>query len=45
MVSKINVTYLEKDSAEDRLREIRCEKNITTDMVDSNGKVKCTVHQ
>ena len=45
MASKINVSYAEKDSAEDPLRAIRSNGIITADMVDSNGNVKCMVHQ
>ena len=45
MTSKMNVAYLERGSAYDHLRAIRSEKIITSDMVDSNGKVKCMVHQ
>ena len=45
MASKINAAYVEKDSAEDNLRLIRSDGIITTDMVDSNGKVRCMVHQ
>ena len=39
MALKINVSYVEKDSAEDHLRAIRSDKIITADAVDSNGKV------
>ena len=45
MASKMKVTYVEKDGAEDELRAIRSEIIITVDMLDSNGKVKCMVHQ
>ena len=45
MSLKMNVAYVEKDSAEEKLRAIRSDKIITSDMVDSNGKVKCIVHQ
>ena len=45
MASKMNVTYVENDSAEEHLRVIRSDKIITADMVDIYGKVKCTVHQ
>ena len=45
MASKTNVDYVEMDSAEDYLREIRSNGIINPDMVDSNGKVKCMVHQ
>ena len=43
MASKMNVTDVENDSAEDHLRAIRRDEIITADMVDSNGKVKCMV--
>ena len=39
--SKMNVPYVEKDSADEHLRAIRSKGIITVDMVDSNGKVKC----
>ena len=45
MASKINVSYVEKDSAEENLISIRSDGIITADMVDSNGKVKCMVRQ
>ena len=45
MASKMNVSYVENDSAEEHLREIRSNNIITADMVDSNGKVECMVHQ
>ena len=43
MASKMNVAYVEKDSAEENLKAIRSHKSINTDMVDSNGNVKCMV--
>ena len=45
MALEMNVAYLENDIAEENLREIRSKVISTTDMVDSNGKVKCMVHQ
>ena len=45
MALKVNIAYVEKDSAEEHLREIRSDEIITVDMVDSNGKVKRMVHQ
>ena len=45
MASKINDASVENDSVEGNLRAIRSDKIITTEMVDSNGKVKCMVHQ
>ena len=45
MASQINVTYMEKDSAKDHLREIRSNKIVTADIVDSTRKVNCMVHQ
>ena len=45
MASKTNVTYVENDIAEEHLRAIRSDEIITADMVDSNGNVKCMVHQ
>ena len=45
MASKINGTYVEKDSVEDHLRAISSNGIITIDMVQSNGNVKCVVHQ
>ena len=45
MALKINVSYVETDSAEEHLREIRSNKIVTTDMVNSNRKVRCMVHQ
>ena len=44
MASKMNVACVEKDSAEEHLRAIISDRIITTDMVASNGKVKCMVH-
>ena len=41
----MNVAYVEKDIAEENLRTIRSNKIVTADMVDSNVKVKCMVHQ
>ena len=41
----MNVAYVENDIAEDYLRSIRSNRIITTDMVDSNGKINCMVHQ
>ena len=43
--SKMNVPYVEKDSAEEHLRAIRSKVIITVEMLDSNGKVKCMFHQ
>ena len=43
--SKMNVPYVEKDSAEEHLREIRSNVIITSDMVESNGNLKCMFHQ
>ena len=45
MASKMNVDYVENDSAEEHLRSIRIDGIITAGMVESNGNVKCTVHQ
>ena len=45
MTLKMNVVYVEKDSAEEHLRAIRIDEIITADIVDSNGKVNCMVHQ
>ena len=45
MALKMNATYVEKDCAEKLLRSIRSDEIITTDMVNSNGKVKCMVRQ
>ena len=45
MASKINVAYVEKVIAEEKLREIRSYKTITADMVYRYGKVDCMVHQ
>ena len=45
MASKMNIDYVEKDSAEDHFIVTRSNKIITTYMVDSNVKVKCMVHQ
>ena len=45
MASKMNVAYVEKDSAEEHLRAIRSKVIITVEMLDSNGKVKCMFHQ
>ena len=45
MASKMNVAYVENNSAGDHLIVIRSEGIITAYMVDSNGKVKCMVHQ
>ena len=45
MASKINVAYVEKDSAEEHLREIWSNIIITADMFGINGKVKFMVHQ
>ena len=45
MALKMNVSYVENDSAEENLRVIRSYGIITADMVDSNVKVKCMVHQ
>ena len=43
--SKMNVPYVEKDSAEEHLRAIRSKIIITVDMMDSSGKLKCMFHQ
>ena len=45
MASEINVNYMEKDCVKDHLREIRSNKIVTADIVDSTGKVNCMVHQ
>ena len=45
MVSKVNVSYAEKDSMDENLRAIRSGVIITSDMGDINGKVKCMFHQ
>ena len=45
MASKINVAYVEEDIVEERFRSIRRNIIITTYIMDSNGKVKCMVHQ
>ena len=45
MASKMNFAYVEKDSIEESLRAIRSNIILTADMVNSNGKVKCMVHQ
>ena len=45
MASEMNVAYVEKDSAEDNFRSIRSNRIITADVVDSNGNLKCMVHQ
>ena len=45
MVSKMNDAYVEKNSAEDHLRFIGSDEIIIVDMVNSNGKVDCTVQQ
>ena len=45
MASKMNVPYVENDSAEAYLRAIRSNIIITVDTVDSNGKLKCMFHQ
>ena len=45
MALKIIVGYAEKDSAEEHLIVIRIDIFIISDMIDSNGKVKCMVHQ
>ena len=37
--------HTEKDIAEEHLRAIRSVEIVTAEMVDSNGKVKCMVHQ
>ena len=41
----MNVAYVKKDSAEKHLIEIRSNRIITADMVYSNGKLKCVLHQ
>ena len=45
MASKINVSYVENDIAEEHLIVIWSDVIITADMVDSNGKVKYMVPQ
>ena len=45
MASKTIVDYVENDSAEDHLRAIRTNGINTTDMMNSNGKVKFMVNQ
>ena len=45
MALKMNVPYVEKYSAGEHLKAIRSDGIITADRVDSNGKVKCMVHQ
>ena len=45
MAPKMNVASVENDSAEEHLRAIRINRMITADMVDSNVKLKCMVHQ
>ena len=45
MALKMNVPYVEKYSAEEHLKAIRSDGIIITNMVDSNIKVKCMVHQ
>ena len=41
----MNVSSVEKDSAEEHLRAIRSNEIITADMLNSNERVKCMVHQ
>ena len=45
MASKMNVAHVETDSAEDNLKANISNGIINAYMVDSNGKVKCMVHQ
>ena len=45
MALKMNVSYVENDSAEDNLRAIRSETIITAGTMGSNVKIKCMVHQ
>ena len=45
MAYKMNIPYVENYSAEWHLRAIRGDESITADMVYSNGRVKCMVHQ
>ena len=45
MELNMNVAYVEKDISEEHLRSIRSNTIITSDMVDSDEKVKCMVHQ
>ena len=45
MASRMNVAYVEKVSAEEHLRAISSGIIINADMVDSNVKVDCMVHQ
>ena len=45
MASKMNVDYVEKDSAEENLRSIRSDGIITAGMVNSNRNVNSMVHQ
>ena len=45
MTSKMNVADVERESAEENLRAIRSNRNITADMVDRNGKMKCMFYQ
>ena len=44
MAPKMNVAYVEKYSTEEHLREIRSNRTIIADMVESNVKVKCMVN-
>ena len=45
MALKMNVANMKKDSAEENLRTIWIKIIVTTDMVDSNGKLNCMVYQ
>ena len=45
MSLEINVPYVDKYSVEENLRSININGVIHTDMVGSNGKVKCVFHQ
>ena len=45
MASKMNVDFVDKFSAEEHLRAIRSNGIITAEILDSNGNVKCMVHQ
>ena len=45
MAPKMNVGYVEKDIAQEHLREIRYNGITTIDMLYSNGKVNFMVHQ
>ena len=45
MALKMNVSYAEKDGAEELLRETRRDVIITAYMVNIDEKVKCMIHQ